>query len=134
MNIEGFPYVEKFPIEPKMTNRWLIKTVGVKIPDYLFSKYKLYNDGDKLMFETSCFDTISDHIIPTDLFNLNGIELEYLAPTGDIIGGFSFEIKSLTFSSSGDYAINDDLLRYHFIIEIDKKSLKPKFTNSSKTE
>ena len=134
MNIEGFPFEERFPIEPKMANRWLIKTVGVKIQDYLFSKYKLYNDGDKLMFETSCYETVSDHIIPTDLFNLYGIELEYLAPAGDIIGGFSFKIKSLNFSSSGDYANYDDLLRYHFIIEIDKTSLNPKFTNISKTE
>ena len=125
--------IEKFPIEPKKTNRWLIKTVGFEIHPYLFSKYKLYNDGDRLMFETSCYETVNDHIIPTDLFNLSRIELEYLDPTGEIIGGFSFDIKSLNFSSSGDYT-DDDLLRYHFTMEIDKKSLKPKFKNNAKTE
>jgi hypothetical protein len=116
----------KLPIEPKKTNRWIIKTIGVETPEYTFSKYKLYNNGDKLMFETTCFETIHNTINPVDLFNLTGIELQYLDPIGNIIGGFSFDIKSLNFSSFGDYS-DDDLLRYSFIIEVNKKVFRMLF-------
>jgi hypothetical protein len=121
----------KLPVEPKKTNRWVIKTVGIDIPEYTFSKYKLYNDGDKLMFEMSCFETVDNTINPADLFNLTGIELQHLNPIGEIIGGYLFDIKSLNFSSSGDYS-NDDLLRHNFVIEVNRKTSKMLFKTEEK--
>jgi hypothetical protein len=122
---------QKFAIEPKKSNRWIIKPIGTKITEYTFSKYKLYNDGEKLMFEMSCYETINDHINPIELFNLTGIQLEYLDPVGNIIGGFVFDIKNINFSSSGDYSL-DDLLRYEFIMEVKQKTLKMLFDTEQK--
>jgi hypothetical protein len=119
--------IPKFePVEPKTATRWILNTIGINLHSYLFSKYEIYNDGDKLMFETSCYETVKDDIYPNELFNLTGFELLYLDPTGEVIGGFQFNIKSFNFKTSGNYG-NDDLLRYHFTIEIDRESLKPKF-------
>jgi hypothetical protein len=118
-------------IEPKKTNRWIIKPSGVDIPEYTFSKYKLYNDGNKLIFETSCYETIIDHINPVKLFSLHGLTLQYLDPVGEIIGGFSFDVKSLNFSSSGSYK-DDELLTYNFVIEVNTKSFKMLFIDNEK--
>lgn len=112
-----------FPIEPKRANRWIIEASGVTIYQYLFTEYKIYNDGDKLMFETSCYETINDHINPVELFDLNEMKINYLDPVGEVIGGFTFNVKTINFESFGNYG-EDDLLRYWFVIEIDKKSLK----------
>lgn len=118
-------------VEPKKTNRWIIKPNGVNIPEYTFSTYKLYNDGDKLMFETSCYETVMNHINPVELFKFHGITLQYLDPTGEIVGGFTFDIKSLNFSSSGSYK-DDNLLTYNFVIEVNIKSFKMLFEDNEK--
>ena len=44
-------------VEPKMKFRFRVQFSGMEIPDYLFRKYKLYNDGEKLIFETSIYET-----------------------------------------------------------------------------
>jgi hypothetical protein len=65
MNINKWEY-----FEPLKTNRWIIKLKGCDIEEYLFRKYKIFNDGNKLMFSTEVYETVHHHINPKDLFNI----------------------------------------------------------------
>jgi len=108
--------------EPLKTNRWVIKLKGCDIKEYLFRKYKIFNDADKLMFSTEVYETVQFQINPKDLFNIEDVTIEFLDPVGTVVNGFIFNPKSIQFEQSGDYG-SDDLLNYKIIMEIDKSTL-----------
>jgi hypothetical protein len=108
--------------EPLKTNRWIIKLKGCDIKEYLFRKYKIFNDADKLMFSTEVYETVQFQINPKDLFNIEDVTIEFLDPVGTVVNGFVFNPKSIQFEQSGDYG-SDDLLNYKILIEIDKTTL-----------
>jgi hypothetical protein len=108
--------------EPLKTNRWVIKLKGCDIKEYLFRKYKIFNDADKLMFSTEVYETVQFQINPKDLFNIEDVTIEFLDPVGTVVNGFVFNPKSIQFEQSGDYG-SDDLLNYKILIEIDKTTL-----------
>jgi hypothetical protein len=116
-------------IEPKTTNRFKIDLIGINIPDYLFRKYKIYNDGSKIMFETSFFESIHYTFNPSDFFNIKSVKLQQVDATGVCIGGLTFDVKNLNFSNIGDYG-KDELLTYHFIFEVKIDTIKPIFFNN----
>jgi len=108
--------------EPLKTNRWIIKLKGCDIKEYLFRKYKIFNDADKLMFSTEVYETVQFQINPKDLFNIEDVTIEFLDPVGTVVNGFVFNPKSIQFEQSGDYG-SDDLLNYKILMEIDKSTL-----------
>jgi hypothetical protein len=108
--------------EPLKTNRWVIKLKGCDIKEYLFRKYKIFNDADKLMFSTEVYETVQFQINPKDLFNIEDVTIEFLDPVGTVVNGFVFNPKSIQFEQSGDYG-SDDLLNYKILMEIDKTTL-----------
>jgi hypothetical protein len=111
-------------IEPLKTNRWVIKFKGCFIEEYLFRKYKIFNDGNKLMFSTEIYETVHRQINPKDLFNIEEINIEFLDPIGSVVGGFIFKPKTIQFEQCGDYN-SDELLNYKILIEVDKETLHP---------
>lgn len=111
-------------IEPLRVNRWVINFVGYDIVDFLFRKYKIFNDADKLMFSTEILETVSHQINPKKLFNIEQVKIEFLDPIGSVVNGFTFNVKSMLFEQIGDYA-SDDLLTYKILIEIDKSTMNP---------
>lgn len=108
--------------EPLKTNRWLIKLKGCEIQEYLFRKYKIFNDADKLMFSTEVYETVQFQINPKELFNIEEVIIEFLDPIGTVVNGLVFNPKTIQFEQSGDYG-SDDLLNYKILMEIDKETL-----------
>ena len=99
--------IEFRPIEPLMENRWIIKTHPININPYLFRKYKMYNEGEIIVFKTEFFETVMDTYNPKELLEITDITLEYLDPTGVVVGGLKMIVKGINFerkhSYSGDY-------------------------------
>jgi hypothetical protein len=100
----------KFPIpfEPHKSNRFIIKSDGTEIPDYLFRNYKIYNDNDIIFFETEFIETINVTINPLDLFKIIGFSIQNLDPTGVVTQELYFEVKGLNFEKTASY--NDNTL------------------------
>lgn len=118
------------PVEPLKENRFLINIIGTEIPSYLFRNYKMYNEGEELIFETSFFETVNFTFNPSDFFNITGVVLDFLDPTGAVCGGLVFDVKGSNFMRKQKYS-NDDLqiTKLRFVVE--KKTLVPKFSKKN---
>jgi hypothetical protein len=99
--------IEFRPIEPLMENRWIIKTHPININPYLFRKYKMYNEGEKIIFKTEFFETVMDTYNPKELLEITDITLEYLDPTGVVVGGLKMIVKGINFERKHSYSGND---------------------------
>jgi len=114
-------------IEPLLTHRFMISSVGVEIPSKLFRRYKLYNEGENLIFTTAFMETISPPFIfnPKDFFNITGFIIEYLDPTGVAIKTLAFDVKGSNFEKECDYADDGKLSEYdmRFIVNVDSLKL-----------
>ena len=109
--------------EPLKTNRWIIKLKGCDIQEYLFRKYKIFNDGSKLMFSTEVYETVQFQINPKELFKIEEVRIEFLDPIGTVVNGLVFNPKTIQFEQSADYG-SDDLLNYKILMEIDMGTLQ----------
>jgi hypothetical protein len=95
---------EKFPLlEPLKCNRWLIRFEGLDIEPYLFRKYKMYNEGDEIIFLTEYLETIQNTYNPKDLLNIVAVTIEYLDPTGVVVQKLKFDVKVLNFKIKQSY-------------------------------
>jgi hypothetical protein len=110
--------------EPLKTNRWIIKLEGCDIKEYLFRRYRIFNDGNKLMFSTEVYETVIHQMNPKNLFNIEQVKIEFLDPTGGVVNGLVFNPKTIQFEQSGDYG-SDDVLNYKILMEIDQNTLHP---------
>lgn len=90
--------------EPLKTNRWLIELEGMDIKPYLFRKYKIYNEGEDIIFTTEFVETTEDVVNPKEFFNIVGVKIQYLDPTGAVINGLKFDIKGMNFEQKVSYA------------------------------
>lgn len=99
--------IEFRPIEPLMENRWIIKTHPININPYLFRKYKMYNEGEKIIFKTEFFETVMDTYNPKELLEITDITLEYLDPTGVVVGGLKMIVNGINFERKHSYSGND---------------------------
>jgi hypothetical protein len=99
--------IEFRPIEPLMENRWIIKTHPININPYLFRKYKMYNEGEKIIFKTEFFETVMDTYNPKELLEITDITVEYLDPTGVVVGGLKMIVKGINFERNHSYSEND---------------------------
>jgi hypothetical protein len=98
-NFEGWQH-----IEPAKTNRFVIKLKGADIPPYLFRKYKLYNEGDEIIFVTEFMETVNYTFNPVDFFKITDVEIEYLDPTGVKHNSIIFSVQGSNFKKIGDYS------------------------------
>lgn len=117
--------MEKFElIEPLKANRWIIETYPTKIQPYNFSKYKLFNEGELIILETTIMETVINLYNPVDLMNLTDITIKYLDPVGDVVNGLKMIIKGVNFEKNHSYR-NDGLLltKLRFIIDANKLTL-----------
>jgi hypothetical protein len=118
------------PVEPLKSNRWIIKLNGMDIPPYLFRKYKIYNEGDEIIFKTEFFETIEWSYNIKDIFNIDEVTIEYLSPVGDVINGVKFKTKGINFERKHSYS-DDDLMITKLRLIIDVKSLELLYTHIS---
>lgn len=109
------------PFEPIRDGRFILKIIGYNIPEWLVRSYRFYNDGDKLMMEVKIIEAQIFVIDPTKLFDIEGIHLTFLDPTGVEYMKHTFAIKGMNFEHISDYSIND-LSSYQFVFEVDKTS------------
>lgn len=113
-------------IEPLRKNRFIIKLKGVGIPMYLFLKYKIFNEGDDFIFTTSFYETFEYVFNPKDFFNITGVQIEYLDPTGAVINGLTFDVKGSNYKIKQRYSSKKGGLQINklrFIIDKDSMNL-----------
>lgn len=117
-------------IEPLKSNRFLIKfNEEVKIPEYLFRGFKMYNEGDGLIFKTKIFQTVDFSFNPSDMFKITDVTIQYLDPTGEVVNGLKFKTKGSNMKYKNDYG--DDglsIVKFQFIIDSDSITLLNKNT------
>lgn len=113
------------PYEPKMENRFIINFKGIEIPEYLFRKYEIYNEGEELIFTTEFIEPLHFTFNPKDLFCITNIEIKHLDPTGIEVSHLSFGVKGSNFEQKGDYSDGKLLVNsFRFIIEKETMSVK----------
>lgn len=121
--------ITKFrPVEPLKSNRYLIKIVGTEIPSFLFTKYKIYNEGDTLIFTTKFYETVEFSFNPAEFFNITGVVIDYLDPIGNVVNSLSFNVSGSNFERKQSYS--DDGLQINSLrFIINKESLTLKYIN-----
>ena len=104
--------------EPLKENRWIIETYPTQINPCLFRKYRMFNEGEKIIFKTEFVETIEETYNPKELLEITDIDLKYLSPVGDVVGGYKLVVGGLNFDKKHSYS-NDDLLitKMRFVIE-----------------
>lgn len=115
----------EFPIvEPLKSNRWVIKLQGMDVHPYLFRKYKMFNEGEDIIFTTEFMETVIHSYNPKDIFNIDKITIEYLSPVGDVVNGLSFTPKGINFERKHSYS-DDNLMitKLRFIIDANTLTL-----------
>jgi hypothetical protein len=112
---------EKFPLlEPLKCNRWLIRFEGLDIEPYLFRKYKMYNEGDEIIFLTEYLETIQNTYNPKDLLNIVAVTIEYLDPTGVVVQKLKFDVKVLNFKIKQSYKKDKfQITKLRFVVNTD---------------
>ena len=112
---------EKFPLlEPLKCNRWLIRFEGLDIEPYLFRKYKMYNEGDEIIFLTEYLETIQNTYNPKDLLNIVAVTIEYLDPTGVVVQKLKFDVKGLNFKIKQSYKKDKfQITKLRFVVNTD---------------
>jgi hypothetical protein len=116
-------------LEPLMANRFIIETKPTIITQYLFRKYKMYNEGGSIIFKTEFLETTEETFNPFELLEITDISLQYLNPIGEIVGGFNMTVKGVNFKKSHSYDDGGLLItKMRFIIDkitlIDQKPQK----------
>ena len=113
------PELTKFtPVEPLKSNRFIIKfNKEVTVPEYLFRSFKIYNEGDKLIFKTKMYQTVNYSFNPVDLFKITAVKIEYLDPVGEVVNGLSFDIQGSNLSYKNDYSDDNlSMIDFQFVI------------------
>ena len=113
------------PIEPLMSNRFIIKfNEEVTIPEYLFRNFKIYNEGESLIFRTEMYQTVNYSFNPSDLFKITDVTIHYLDPVGEVVNGINFNLKGSNLVYKNDY--RDDglsILKFQFVIDVESMTL-----------
>jgi len=116
-------------VEPLKSNRFLIKLEGVDIPENLFREYKLFNEGDEMIFTTSFYETVNYTFNPKDFFNIISVNIEYLDPTGSIVNGLKFDVKGSNFKRKQSYSKDGlQITKLRFVVDVN--TMIPYFKNS----
>jgi hypothetical protein len=120
------PELTKFtPVEPLKSNRFIIKfNKEVTVPEYLFRSFKIYNEGDKLIFKTKMYQTVNYSFNPADLFKITSVTIEYLDPIGEVVNGLNFDVQGSNLSFKNDYSEDNlSIIDFQFVINPETISL-----------
>ena len=108
-----------------MSNRFIIKfNEEVTIPEYLFRNFKIYNEGESLIFRTEMYQTVNYSFNPSDLFKMTSVTIHYLDPVGEVVNGINFNLKGSNLVYKNDY--RDDglsILKFQFVIDVESMKL-----------
>jgi hypothetical protein len=92
------------------------------IKPYLFRKYKIFNEGEDIIFKTEFYETVEQSYNPKDILNIVGFTIEYLDPTGTMVNGLKFDVKGINFEQKMSYG-KDKLMITKIRVIIDKNTL-----------
>ncbi len=95
--------------EPKKSNGFIINVVGADIPQYLFSGYKMFNEGKTIIVETEFYETVEWTFNPKEFFDIEDLLIQHLNAVGDVITTLDFKVDEIRYEQSGNYA-NDEFL------------------------
>jgi hypothetical protein len=110
------------PIEPLKENRYIINIIGTNIPVYLFTKYKIFNEGDNIIFTTQFYETVNFSFNPKDFFDITGVKIDYLDPIGNVVNSLFFNVKGSNFERKQSYK-NDGLQINKLRFIVDKNTM-----------
>ena len=117
-------------IEPLKKNRFIIQFTGIDIPDFIFRNFKIYNQGDDIIFETKIWQTSSYTFNPGDFYRIVGVRIDYLDPIGATANGYTFDVKGSNFKIKKSY--EDDgisTVKFRFVVDISSIKLLNKNLN-----
>jgi hypothetical protein len=120
------PELTKFtPVEPLKSNRFIIKfNKEVTVPEYLFRNFKIYNEGEKLIFKTKMYQTVNYSFNPADLFKITDVKIEYLDPVGEVVNGLSFDVQGSNLSYKNDYSDDNlSMIDFQFVVNPETMTL-----------
>jgi len=120
------PELTKFTsVEPLKSNRFIIKfNKEVTVPEYLFRNFKIYNEGEKLIFKTKMYQTVNYSFNPADLFKITDVKIEYLDPVGEVVNGLSFDVQGSNLSYKNDYSDDNlSMIDFQFVVNPETMTL-----------
>lgn len=119
--------ISEFPkaVEPLMSNRFIIKfNEEVTIPEYLFRNFKIYNEGEILVFKTEMYQTVNYSFNPADLFKMTSVTIYYLDPIGEVVNGLTFNLKGSNLFYKNDYGKDDlSIVKFQFVVDVESMKL-----------
>lgn len=131
--MENKEMVKFKPIEPLKANRWIIHfNDEIKVPIYLFNKYKIKNEGDGLILTIRMFNSVEYSFNPADLFKITEVKIEYLDPIGEIVNGLILPVKGSNLETKCSYK-DDNLMMTNFRFVIDVDNMRPLYKNTIET-
>jgi hypothetical protein len=120
-------------VEPLKSNRWIISfNNDVEVPEYLFNRYKIKNEGEDLVLTTRMFNTVHYSFNPADLFKITEVTIKYLDPIGEVVNGLILPIKGSNVEIKCSYK-NDNLMFTNFRFIIDVEKMSPLYKNNIHT-
>jgi hypothetical protein len=107
--------------EPLRSNRWIIEVNDGLIPSYLFTGYKLYNNGEDIHLDTEIYETVNYLFSIENFFNITDVFISELDPIGAVVHKNNFTITKSNFSLERSYN-NDNLstVTLKFVIKVKK--------------
>lgn len=118
------------PVEPLLEARFLITPIGVDIPSYLFTKYKIFNEGDNLIFTTEFYEHVNYSFNPVDIFKITGFKIDFLSPVGDVVNSLIFDVNGVNYEREQSYK-NDDLQINKLRLVVNKNTMMLKYKNGN---
>ena len=110
-------------VEPLKSNRYIIQTDGVKIPEYLFRRFNLENIDDNFVLLTEIYNTVDFMFNPDDAFKITKIYIKNLDPIGVVVSTLEMEIGGINVEINGDYS-DDNLMLTKFRFIINRNAMK----------
>lgn len=110
-------------LEPKFCHRFLIEIPNSNVDSWAFQNFKIYTEGEDLLFETNLIDFIPSKINPVELLKTKKVIISFLDPTGEVVNKYSFNIKGVFYELNGDYG-KDELLTHKLKMQILEETFK----------
>ena len=134
MELSEYMKLSKFKtVEPLKSNRWIISfNNDVEVPEYLFNRYKIKNEGEDLVLTTKMFNTVHYSFNPADLFKITEVTIKYLDPIGKVVNGLVLPIKGSNVEIKCSYK-DDNLMFTNFRFIVDVTNMRLIYKNNIET-
>ena len=117
--------------EPARSNRFIVNVVGAEVEEYLFIGYKIFNDGDDLIIETSFRENVPFTFNPKDFFKITGIHIKNIDPIGDVYSVLKLPIKKSNYEKECSYNMSNELTINKLKCVIDSDNISLEYTTLS---